>query len=357
MTIKSTALQQWWRERQVPDLSLQQWGELIPLLRRQQMLARFALRCNLLASPIPEYARRHITNACRLAEKQLGQVHYEAQCLQAISGHRHRIVYLKGAAYSLAGRDAGLGRTYSDIDLLVPAAELNEIEFELLLHGYVGEELDPYDDMYYRRWAHEIPPLKHAERGTVLDVHHQLLPPISGRAPDLMPFWQSIQATAEGYWVLGPAAMYLHSAIHLFCNEEIKHGFRDITDLALLAEEFDSPEFWQELIGLATRSGFASELWLSVDQLRIQGVFELPLVIRQWWLAYPATVSQRYLWRAMYTRVLSPEPCAAGWRFVLALRGHWLKMPLSVLCKHTVAKVRRAVVNAMFGDAWSKPSH
>lgn len=348
--IKPEQLHLWWRERKMPELSLVEWGMLIPLLRQHQMLARFALRFDLLSKPLPEYAKRHITNACRIAEKQLGQVQYEADYIRSIVKPGQQVVFLKGAAYSLAGPiQAGLGRTYSDIDVLVAKDQLADIEFNLLLHGYIGDELDPYDDMYYRRWAHEIPPLQHAERGTVLDVHHQLLPPISGRAPDLTPFWHNIRPTPQGHWVLGPAAMYLHSTIHLFCNEEIKHGWRDITDLALLAEEFDSAEFWQDLIQLAQTSGFKAELWMSFDQFERSSMYKLPAIARKWYLSYRPTWLERWLWRATYARLLSPSKPAWCWRALLAIRGHWQKMPLPILIKHCLMKLYRVSVSGLLG--------
>ncbi len=49
----------------------------------------------------------------------------------------------------------------------------------------VGEWIksDPYDDLYYRRWMHELPPLVHSERGQLVDVHHTILPLTAGRSP------------------------------------------------------------------------------------------------------------------------------------------------------------------------------
>ena len=348
--ISGLQLQQWWRTRVMPELSLSEWEYLIPLLRRQQMLARFAWRCNLDAMPIPAYAKRHIQNAVRLVDKQRAQVEMEAAMLHRAIASTRQLVFLKGAAYSLLQHcHASQGRMYSDIDLLVVFSDIKSVEQDLCLQGFIPDEIDPYDDLYYRRWAHEIPPLRHIERGTVLDVHHQLLPPISGRAPDLTPFWQSIRQTPQGHWVLGPAAMYLHSTIHLFCNEEIKHGWRDLTDLALLAEEFDSPEFWQELITLAQTSGFAPELWFSLDQLQRSGMLQLPEAAHTWWQSYQPSLLARTLWRATYTRILSPNRPSWLWTTLLAIRGHWQKMPLPILLKHTAMKGYRAIVSALFG--------
>ena len=35
---------------------------------------------------------------------------------------------------------------------------------------------DGYDDAYYRRWMHELPPLIHRDRDRMIDVHHTILP-------------------------------------------------------------------------------------------------------------------------------------------------------------------------------------
>ena len=43
---------------------------------------------------------------------------------------------------------------------------------------------DPYDDAYYRRWMHELPPLIHRERDRMIDVHHTILPLTARITPD-----------------------------------------------------------------------------------------------------------------------------------------------------------------------------
>ncbi|WP_164045505.1 nucleotidyltransferase family protein, partial [Serratia marcescens] len=63
-----------------------------------------------------------------------------------------------------------------DLDILVPRDRLDEVEAALLAAGWEWVKPDPYDDAYYRRWMHELPPLIHRERDRMIDVHHTILP-------------------------------------------------------------------------------------------------------------------------------------------------------------------------------------
>ena len=53
-----------------------------------------------------------------------------------------------------------------------------------MAHGWLRMKIDPYDDRYYRVWMHEIPPLRHRERKTEIDLHHTILPRTSRLKPD-----------------------------------------------------------------------------------------------------------------------------------------------------------------------------
>ena len=46
------------------------------------------------------------------------------------------------------------------------------------------KEADGYDDVYYRRWMHELPPLIHRTRDRMIDVHHTILPLTARPTPD-----------------------------------------------------------------------------------------------------------------------------------------------------------------------------
>jgi hypothetical protein len=342
------------------SLSLSVWAQIVRVLRYQQCLARFGWRLEQLglSADLPEFVKNHIKNAELIAQKQNFQVQYEAALLQRLlkplSAH---VLFLKGAAYSLSDNDTvGRGRTYSDIDLLVDKTSLPLIEQELCLYGFFAEDLDEYDQKYYREWSHEIPPLRHSNRGTVLDIHHNLLPIVTGRAPDISLFFKHIQTTAAGYTVFSPAAMFLHSTIHLILSEEIKHGFRDLTDLFLLLEQNQNNAFWQELLSLSVDSGFTTEFFLALRYIdKILG-FAIPGEVTQKLAAYkPAGYKLTYL-DFIFMRKLKPtHPCLANNSDLLAdwlllLRGHYLKMPIHILLKHLGRKIFLQFMAAALGS-------
>lgn len=344
------------------SLLQQEWTQLVRVLRYQQCLARLGwrLRENGLLATVPDYALNHIKNAELIAQKQYHQVQFEAkllqQLLQPVTGH---LLFLKGAGYSLTD-DAlvGLGRTYSDIDLLVDKQSLPQIEQELCLHGFFAEDLDEYDQKYYRQWSHEIPPLRHGSRGTLLDVHHNLLPLITGRAPDITLFFNHTRQTQLGYTVFSPAAMFLHSAVHLLLNEEIKHGFRDLTDLYLILEQYQSTDFWQELLSLATNSGFNNELFLALRYNRKILNFIVPTAVSEQLQPYqPSPFHLRYLDFIFMHKLMPTHPSIATKADLIAdslllLRGHYLKMPLWLLIKHLGRKLSRQLLTAVFGSSF-----
>ena len=64
------------------------------------------------------------------------------------------------------------------------ATALDAVEAALLAAGWEWVKPDPYDDAYYRRWMHELPPLIHRERDRMIDVHHTILPLTARPTPD-----------------------------------------------------------------------------------------------------------------------------------------------------------------------------
>ena len=120
---------------------------------------------------LPQVVWRHMQATLTVAEQQQRAVRWELQQLtRALADLDGPVLLLKGAAYAAAGLAPAAGRLFSDIDLLVPRAQLDETEAALMLGGWLGSHHSEYDQRYYRRWMHELPPLTHIRRRTVLDV-------------------------------------------------------------------------------------------------------------------------------------------------------------------------------------------
>lgn len=344
---------------QQPELALQysdlQWQSIILVLRHQQLLPRYAKRIQNagLFSQIPTYARHHFTNALILAERQRQQIVFEAMKLSPdIRKRSNYAVYLKGAAYVLADHPVGDGRICSDIDILVNKSALQSIEQDLCFEGWFSEEINDYDDKYYREWAHEIPPLQHHVRGTVIDVHHNIVPLVSGKAPDVDILIAQISETQAGHQVLSPEAMTLHSAVHLFFNEDFKNGFRDLLDLHILMGN-GSEQYWKALLSLASDSGFELELFLACRYT--QHFWDTPIpcdVDKKLSLKFPNDCK---LSDFIFERVLLPRHplCSPDYpdlaEFLAWCRGHHKKMPMRVLMYHFSVKGTRVLAEKLIG--------
>src|SRR3546814_3503540 len=90
----------------------------------------------------------------------------------------------KGTAFAAAGLSAGVGRSIGDLDILVPRDRIDAVEAAMLGEGWEWVKHDPYDDVYYRRWMHELPPPIHREGDRMTDVRHNILPLTARITPD-----------------------------------------------------------------------------------------------------------------------------------------------------------------------------
>ena len=331
-----------------------QVADLVLILRSEKLLARFALRAQE-TNVIEEFSpsiRRQLYNAIDLASIQRNQVQNEAALLKTeLARFSDVCIFLKGAAYTLAGLKCSQGRTYSDIDILTLKESLSIIEKRMLFSGWLSQPISDYDQKYYRQWAHEIPPLIHTKRKTVIDVHHNLVPPVSGRAPDITHFLQAVE-TCDGFDILSPAGMVLHSAVHLVFNEDFGSSYRDMFDIHFLIEECQSSNFWQSLYELAEKSGFANELFLALRYTQKYIGTSLPDAVNE--LTSYGPLRLRFLDSTVGV-ALAPKHalCHVDNRglasFFAYCRGHILKMPMHILVYHTVVKSTRALFESVFG--------
>lgn len=269
----------------------------------------------------------------------------------ALRGIDTRVVLLKGAAYLIAGLSAARGRLVSDVDILVPRSDLRAVERALMAAGWDAVKLHPYDQRYYREWSHELPPLRHARRLSVVDVHHNILP-ISGRLhPEADALLAAARPSGEpGLLVLSPEDMLLHVAVHLFQDGEIGGAIRDLVDADALLREFAECEetFWERLVPRGVEHGLARPLFYLLRHARRLLGTPVPEQV----MGAAARVGSPAppilaLMDSLVRRALLPVAGDRGTlaeqaaRAALYARSHWLKMPPRQLASHLAQKAGR----------------
>lgn len=340
----------WARPGIRPELGHRDWETLLGQARRAHLIARLAahhLDHGWLAG-VPDGPRPHLEGALRLAERQQLEVRWEVDCIQrALRGIDAPVVLLKGAAYLMADLPAARGRLFADIDLMVPRDQIDAVEGALFAAGWISDERDPYNQRYYREWMHEIPPLRHVQRNTYIDLHHTITPPTSRFHVDgklLLARVQPLQGVT-GLYTLAPPDMVLHSAVHLFQEGEFDHGMRDLLDLKDLLEHFQlQANFWPGLFGRADELGLQIPLFHAL--FHIDRLFGLSAPdrfterVNQLGPVTPARMAMGWL----LGLALMPEhqSCNTRWtglaRWLLYVRSHALRMPLHLVVPHLVRK-------------------
>jgi hypothetical protein len=159
------------------------------------------------------------------------------------------MILLKGNAFHAAGLGASIGRSVGDLDILVPRESLVSVETALIGAGWERmKEADGYDDLYYRQWMHELPPLIHRTRDRMIDVHHTILPTTARPRPDAAALIADSVMLESGLRILSPPDMIVHAAAHLFADGDLAGGLRNLWDIDRLIREFAvDPGFWPRL--------------------------------------------------------------------------------------------------------------
>ena len=342
-------------------LSLLQWDGLVRVGRRADVLARLGhLAEDGLAgglAVLPEPVQMHLRSAMILASRQRTELGYESQAIMdALASAGIRPVLLKGAAYVLTGQQAGRGRLVSDVDILVPHERLNEVEAALMMAGWVSTDRDAYNQAYYRRWMHELPPMTHMRRGTTVDVHHTLVPPTAGYGVEVQALFDSVVDDGRGFGVLCDVDQVIHSAVHLMHEGELEMGFRGLLDIDALLTEFAANDagFWDRLAARAIRLGLQRPTFLA---LRYTQRFLGTAVPRDCFVNLRANAQRLGHVRlavldSLYGRALRPHHAILddGFsglaRWVLYMRSHLLRMPLYLLLPHLARKSLRRMMDA-----------
>ena len=339
----------------VRSLALAEWDLLLRQARSANLLARLAdlLLRHDLAGCAPEAAAMHLEGATVVAARHRVAVEWEISRIgQALDSAGLPLLLLKGAAYVAADLPPSHGRTFSDIDILVPKARINEAEAALMMHGWASAHHDAYDQRYYREWMHELPPMQHGKRMTVIDVHHAILPETAASKPDSAKLIASSVTVPgrPGIHVLQPVDMVIHSACHLFHEEELDKGLRDLTDLdALLRHYAGEPDFWPRLAQRAQELDLARSVYYALRYaMRLLHTPVPDTAVRAMTASAPPALLAP-LMDALYSRALLPihascsDPFTGAARRSLFFRAHWLRMPPALLVRHLAHKAAMAM--------------
>lgn len=331
-----------------------QWDLLIRQARCSDLLARIgaAAQDHGCAQVVSGRAAMHIHSALLLVTRQQHELRREVALIEeALAPLGVPFVLLKGGAYVLAGLQAARGRLVSDVDILVAASELSRVESALMMAGWVSSAKSDYDQRYYRTWMHELPPMQHLRRGTVIDVHHAILPSTARYHPSSDKLLAAARPLQPGglVQVLAPVDMVLHSATHLFHEGELELGLRGLVDVDRLLGEFAlAPDFWPALLARSQTLGLSRPLFYALRYApRLLGTV-VPTDVTEALDRLPGVRPTGLALRgmdALFLRALRPDHPSTSDRFtglarwLLYVRGHWLRMPLGLLLRHLSRKL------------------
>ncbi|AEP30616.1 nucleotidyltransferase family protein [Brumicola nitratireducens] len=333
-------------------LSDAQWQQVLKEANASQLVGRLKYLCDVESVTPSARVIWHLDSAYKIAQKQRKQAEREFyELAKALHGLNTSTIFLKGAAYITKNLPCSNGRTFSDIDILVKKFDLQKIEQTLKFSNWIQTKIEDYDEEYYRTWMHEIPPLTHVHRGTVLDVHHNILPPTNADSPEASKFHTEIVTVEHVGSVntLSDIDLLIHTAVHLFTESEFHHGLRDMSDIHLLLQHF------QQEYNANEKKHFLAKLVARSNELGLYNYVRLAL--RYSYLLFNTnldnfdTESLRCNSKLMgavqdfcFISVFQPNHSSCrDWKtpvaqFILYWRGHLLRMPLRLLIPHLIKK-------------------
>ncbi|MDO9314148.1 MAG: nucleotidyltransferase family protein [Burkholderiaceae bacterium] len=334
-----------------PVFSLTQWESVLGQARQAGLMGRLAQHHldHGWMSEVPAHPRWYLEGAIRQVDRLHHELRWEIDCVRrALAPLGVPFVLLKGAAYFAAELPPRRGRLFGDIDIMVRREHLPQVEGALFRAGWISDERDAYNQRYYREWMHEIPPMRHVQRGTVIDVHHTITPPTSRMCVDGEALLELIVAIdgRQDVYVLAPVDMVLHSAVHLFQEGEFERGLRDLLDLNDLVHHFEvlEPDFWHQLIARAHTLELQTPLHHALFHLERLFGTHAPASLQDavealrppWWQQRLMAVLLGAALRPVHPSCRQPGEGLARW--LLYVRSHALRMPMTLLVPHLVRK-------------------
>ena len=332
------------RERDhLKGLTPGEWDALLPAAEHAKLIARTAADADALelADRLPEWVSDRLVSSRIRGQEAERAVRWEIDRIhRALLPIGVRPVFLKGAAYIALGLDCGVGRVVADVDILVPEPDLSPVQDGLKAHGWEFLPQTAYDERYYRDWMHELPPMRHRERGTVVDVHHGILPRTGRLRPSSAVLLERAVTTGQAR-VLCPTHMVLHAAAHLFQDGEIAGAIRDLSDMDRLLRHFSARDdrFWRMLACDAGELGVKRPAFYAVRYAhRLLGT-PCPADL---WVGVPGAIPPSPVLGLMDLLVSGamtrPEDSGNLRASALYIRAHWLRMPPARLAGHLTVK-------------------
>lgn len=342
--------------RSINNFNTQDWNLLLRQAHSSKMLTRLSnsFYNHNVINLVPEKVLNHINSEQVKVAYLQAQVKREVQELNELFDELNiNAIYLKGTAYLLAELPVAEGRVFSDIDILINQSDIDKVEISLKCRGWKSQKTEDHDQEYYRKYMHEIPPLQNILRGTVIDIHHNILPVCNDKKIDIDLLTDNsltlndINTHKYQNQILAPDAMFLHSAIHLFHEGELEQGLRGLSDLDILFSYFEENEtnFSQQLINLSEKINQQESLfyaWRYLDKVLNR---QLPKAAQLFVSSYQEKIKSLAITDFIFLNLLDVHHSTrASWKFSIAViiaywRGHLLRMPLRLLIPHLIKKL------------------
>jgi hypothetical protein len=319
----------------VANITDAQWNDVVEQGRRTQLLGQLAARLRQAGvfEQVQPAAQRHLALAELTSRRRAEAATWEVKGMRRAINPTTTVVLLKGCAYAAAGDVNAPGRLFSDVDLMVRRQDLEAVESSLISVGWKPSRVNDYDQAYYRNWMHEVPPMEHVRRHTVVDLHHAINPPVSRFYVNPDKLFDHLVEVLPGVFVLSPTDRVIHCALHLLQEGESKKLIRDLFDLYLLVQQHHSTD--QGRIQLRQRAGS-----LGVVQL-VDAALGAAL---EFFDNTPPTIGQHASWlqhcvsRAALGSVDRSSVANNLASTAVLAHSHWMKMPLRLLLPHLAHK-------------------
>lgn len=336
---------------QVPGLSGRELDLCLRIARRARLLGRLAVRLDRagLTDQLPSAAADQLIAAKCMASARARLALWELDRVAwALRGRPNTpLIAMKGCAYLLLDAPNAAGRVFADVDLMTTGDALEDVESELNAYGWHTKELSPYDDNYYRRWTHELPPLTHRDREMEVDLHHNVLPRTARLKPSALKLIErSRPLRGSSYRVLADEDIVLHAMAHLMSADDLADKLRDLVDISDLLTYFTASDdkFWSRLVERAPALDLDRPAYYSLRYLDSLIGLSLPEKVRVamhvWAPRGPAVWLMDWLApRALYPQHPDFHDAASELaRFLLYVRSHWIRMPPWLLVYHLTYK-------------------